>query len=342
MQIRSIDIDKVKVKPGRTPHSDVAAMVSSIKEVGMLEPIVVLLTNDLVAGLTRLLACKSLGYTVISAVNFEGTADAAELATIDENLQRGQLTALERATLVAQRKTVYEKLHPETKAGVAGGVARAAKAAGDERARESAFAANTAKATGTSLRAVQEDAQIGAKIAPDVKEDIKGTPLADKKSELVKLSRETPEAQKEIAAKVKAGAKSVREAKGKKPAGGPAETFDSLYTVAKLLLKRLTFHGIHSAANEFDDAAVEKCIRAAEKAGVIDDLAGMAANWKTAGSGLLKAGNIARNVMGDPAVSERQAKLAAERGAKSVKKSAEKKAKAPRAKKPAKAGKGKK
>jgi hypothetical protein len=47
-------------------------------------------------------------------------ADQAELAEIDENLIRADLTPAEEAIHIGRRKAIYEKLHPETVHGAVG------------------------------------------------------------------------------------------------------------------------------------------------------------------------------------------------------------------------------
>ena len=65
----------------------------------------------------RKLSCKLLGHETIRAETVDlGDLDR-ELAEIDENLIRNELTALERGEHLARRKAIYELLHPETKQG---------------------------------------------------------------------------------------------------------------------------------------------------------------------------------------------------------------------------------
>jgi hypothetical protein len=56
-------------------------------------------------------------------------ADEAELAEIDENLIRAELSPAERALHIGKRKELYEKVHPETKTGGAPGKAGGGKKA---------------------------------------------------------------------------------------------------------------------------------------------------------------------------------------------------------------------
>jgi len=113
----------------------------------------------------RLEACKRLGWTEIEATVMPLDALNAELAEIDENLIRAELTVLERAEQLARRKEIYEALHPEARRG------------GDRRSEDfktkqfrfETFATNTAAKTGLSPRTVQHEVQIATRIAPDVR-----------------------------------------------------------------------------------------------------------------------------------------------------------------------------
>ena len=62
------------------------------------------------------MAARKLKWDSIRATIFDGKdADQAELAEIDENLIRADLSPAEQTLHIDGRKTLYEKLHPETK-----------------------------------------------------------------------------------------------------------------------------------------------------------------------------------------------------------------------------------
>ena len=111
-----IPISEIKVNPGRrnAAPADVRELADSIVEVGLLNPVTVSQSRTLIAGLHRLEAAKLLGWTEIECVvsGLEGLR--AELAEIDENFVRSDLTPLEFGELLLRRKEVYEALHPES------------------------------------------------------------------------------------------------------------------------------------------------------------------------------------------------------------------------------------
>jgi ParB family chromosome partitioning protein len=95
----------------------------------------------------------------------------AELAEIDENLIREELTVLERGEQLARRKEIYEALHPEARTG-AGRPPKNSETV-------SPFSADVASKTGLTPRTVQQDVQIATQIAEDVRDMLRETPLAD-------------------------------------------------------------------------------------------------------------------------------------------------------------------
>ncbi len=106
----------------------------------------------------------------------------AELAEIDENLIRCNLTPAQEASAVFRRKFIYEQLHPETKAGAAGGHAKHGSASDNL-----SFAESTAAATGKDKRTVERAAARGEALGDDLN-DIAGTSL-DKGVELDALAK---------------------------------------------------------------------------------------------------------------------------------------------------------
>lgn len=217
--IQEIRITSIRVPEGRRALRHVAELAESIKEVGLLNPIVVTEECVLVAGAHRLEACKSLGWTKIPATAVKLSGLLAELAEIDENLCRNELTALEQSEHLHRRKQVYEALHPATKHGAAPGNKGGKRGKAPIKAETisglmpTSFSADTAKKSGLSERSVQHGVQIAKDISETVREQIRSTPIAESKTELLALARQTPEKQQVIADKVSSGqAASVKEA----------------------------------------------------------------------------------------------------------------------------------
>jgi ParB-like chromosome segregation protein Spo0J len=192
-----IDVTKVKVRPGRRAPTDIADLVRSIEQIGLLNPITITPEYQLIAGGRRLAAFKSLGRTEIRACMVDLSALGAELAEIDENLCRNELTVLERAEQMSRRKDIYEAIHPETRRGVAGGKARQGKVN-----EMLSFADDTASKTRSSARTVQHEVQIAEQISEEVKQVIRGTPVEDRKADLVKLAQIKDKAEQKRVAEV--------------------------------------------------------------------------------------------------------------------------------------------
>jgi ParB family chromosome partitioning protein len=198
-----IQISEIQVGSRMRPLGDVTPLAQSMAEIGLLHPIVITANNRLVSGLHRLEAARRLGWSTIEATVVDADDLHAELAEIDENLVRLNLTALEKATHIARRKAIYEALHPEARRGVAGAAKRWRSDASET--VSVAFSEETASKTGQTERTVQLYAKVGESVPDDVKEAIAQTPIADNLRELVMLSRLAPDEQRAVAAKLAAG-----------------------------------------------------------------------------------------------------------------------------------------
>jgi ParB family transcriptional regulator, chromosome partitioning protein len=120
--VKLIPIEKIAVPSTRhRTERPFDELQRSIAAIGLLNPIVVTPERTLVAGLHRLRACAALGWKEIPATVVPLSAIDAELAEIDENLCRTELTVLERAEHLARRKALYVARHPETRVGAKGG-----------------------------------------------------------------------------------------------------------------------------------------------------------------------------------------------------------------------------
>jgi ParB-like chromosome segregation protein Spo0J len=208
-KVTTIAIKDIRVGRRKRKAEDVSDLVESVSQLGLLQPIVVTADNRLVAGFRRLQACKQLGWTTIPAKIVQLDRLKTELAEIDENLVRQELTELERAEHLTRRKEIYEALGPVIKWGGD----RKSEQFKTTRCRLDSFTVDTAAKTGLSRRTVERGVQIGTKIPQDVRDLIRHTPLADQKRELLELARKPEEEQREIAKKIVAGeASKVKEA----------------------------------------------------------------------------------------------------------------------------------
>lgn len=189
----------IQVRPGRrrVDPAKAAEIARSIAEVGLLNPITVDAQSFLIAGAHRIEAHRLLGLDRIEATVLPLRGLAAELAEIDENLIRNDLTTLERAEQLARRKTVYEALHPEAPSG-AGRPQKNAE-------RISAFTDDTAAKTGVTARTVRQEVQIATAIVPEVRDALRETPIADAKTDLLRLARMAPDQQRQVAHSITTG-----------------------------------------------------------------------------------------------------------------------------------------
>ena len=96
----------------RDDMGNIDTLAESIAQYGLIQPIVVDANNHLVAGYRRLTACIQLGWEEIDVRRY-GTLTDDELRELEleENLQRKDLTSLERSkTMVALKLAVKERL----------------------------------------------------------------------------------------------------------------------------------------------------------------------------------------------------------------------------------------
>ncbi|MBF2004887.1 MAG: ParB N-terminal domain-containing protein [Chlorogloeopsis fritschii C42_A2020_084] len=232
-----IDINRVNILPNRRPLNDqkVAELMESIKANGLLNPITLDQNLNLVAGLHRLTACKLIGLNEIECciITCEDK-DHARLAEIDENLIRSELDALERSELWLERDRILERMGLRAKVGDNQFTQRG----GEILSPPPKTTLELAQEIGYTERTLQYGKQIAKNIVPEVKEMIKGTPIAKSTSALLKIARaggkELQEAEQAEIAAQEARAKQKRDEleKQKKLAAQAREKHKQLQLVA--------------------------------------------------------------------------------------------------------------
>lgn len=145
--------------------------------------------HQLVAGAHRLAAARKLGRREIEVIIKTLNDLEASLAEIDENLIRADLSALDRAVFLAERKRLWEEMHPEARRG------------GDRRSRTRrerisngealpfGFSRAVAEAVGLSERTIRDAVALVAALGLETTQRLQGTPIAGNASELKALAR---------------------------------------------------------------------------------------------------------------------------------------------------------
>lgn len=188
----------------------VADLAASIAEVGLLNPITVAPDYTLAAGRHRLEAHRSLGLAEIPAVvvPFED----AELARIDENLMRSDLTVLQQGQHLLRREEILRERGVRAKASP--GTNQHTRVVGETVSPTTATTAAIARQAGLSERSAQQRAQIAREIAPDVQDALADTDVADSTRQLLDIARMPEEEQRAVVDLVATGqARDVKDAR---------------------------------------------------------------------------------------------------------------------------------
>ena len=212
-QFKTIAIDQIVI-PERlraVEEEHALAIAQSIVEHGLINPITVRHTPNakegsytLVAGAHRLRAVELNDDSDIEALVIEADKDEAQLVEITENLFRNDLSVMDRAVFVQSYREVWErkrgKINP--KGGRPGNSVNLTELLGAE-AEASVFARHVADRMGVSRSAIERLNRIAKNLRPEVRAAVRGTPIADNQSELLKIARMEPSRQRQIAVALK-------------------------------------------------------------------------------------------------------------------------------------------
>lgn len=201
MELEIADV-QVGNRKRKLNESKIQSLAESFSSIGQLQPITVVRKNGsykLIAGLHRLEAAKSIGWQSIQATEFEGDEVAVELAEIDENLMRNDLTVLEQGEHLARRQELVGRKvgRPENNGDIMSPLKTQ-----EEIATE----------IGLTERSAQRRMQAARNITPEVKDTIRNTEIANSTTQLLELARLAPEKQVEVAKSITDGAVSIADA----------------------------------------------------------------------------------------------------------------------------------
>ena len=123
--VLELPLDAIKPNPrqprSQFPESELTDLTESIRQHGVLQPLLVIATDDgyqLIAGERRLKAAKKAGLTQVPAVVREASAQASLEMALVENLQRSDLNPLDAAEGYRQLSDEFELTHDEVAARV--------------------------------------------------------------------------------------------------------------------------------------------------------------------------------------------------------------------------------
>lgn len=178
----------------RDDYGDMESLANSIKEHGLLHPIVVDSDYNLIAGGRRLLACERIGWTEIEVKMLDNISERElRVLELEENIRRKDLTALEKSKNLVELAELKEK---ELK----------------EKAEKEYFAESAKKSRGqpqkvNGLRQVSEEIGVPIKTLHDARQHVAAVeefpPLAElPKHEAISTAKElrqaSPEEQEKI------------------------------------------------------------------------------------------------------------------------------------------------
>jgi ParB family chromosome partitioning protein len=190
--VASIEVPADRLRP--VSEAGVEAVMSSIGELGLMkDPIHLRLVRSqaadiperlvLIAGGHRLAAASRLGWETVPARVWECSDDWARLMEVDDNLAGAELSPLDTAVFLAERKYIYEALHPGSKWG------------GDRRSDQvdimsaTSFAKVTAEKFGVSERHVRRLVSIGGALEEVEVRQLRGAPRTVTLADLQQLSK---------------------------------------------------------------------------------------------------------------------------------------------------------
>lgn len=190
----------------RSPDpATVAALKTSLAEVGLLNPILIQRDGTghrcyLVAGRNRLQAARDLGWETIDVIELphlgqqEDATTLARLAEVAENLHRREITALERDELVVRWAELVEQRAGQVAQPVPAVLSDGRKAGPQHKAKADGIR-QTARELGMSRESVRRAMKVG-NLSQEAKQAAREHGLANNRGALLEAAKEdTPEAQ---------------------------------------------------------------------------------------------------------------------------------------------------
>lgn len=185
------------------------AIAQSVVEHGLINPITVRSTPaakggnwTLVAGAHRLRAFQLNDEPEIEAMVVESDKDEALMLEVVENLFRNELSVIDLAMSVQTYREVWEQKYGKIEPGRPANRCNLLQLLEDESAK-GGFSQHVAERMGVSKDVVKRLNTIAQNLHPTLRSQLRGTATADNQSMLLKLAKEGPKRQQQIAAALK-------------------------------------------------------------------------------------------------------------------------------------------
>ncbi|MFE3838852.1 ParB/RepB/Spo0J family partition protein [Pseudogemmobacter sonorensis] len=172
-------------------EAGVESLIASIRQTGVMKDAIhVRKKKDgklvLIAGAHRLEAARRLGWEYVEVkIWTDVTDDWSRLMEVDDNLAGAEMNALDTAVFLAERKRLYEKLHPETRADAFHGNRHTGKLASDI----VSFASSTAEKFGLSKRQIERIVAAGSALTRDEVRNLRAAPAPVTLKDLTEIAR---------------------------------------------------------------------------------------------------------------------------------------------------------
>ena len=189
MEIINTPLDQINIKVRfRQPSENkVNEIADSISQVGLLSPIGIDTSKNLIFGMHRFLAYQKLGMKTIPSIVQKSDAKMNELKELIENYDRNDLDLIQLSDHLVKREEILREL----------GLMFIENTNPYDRGNKMSVP-ELAQSLGFTKRSYQVRKQV-SKIDPDVKIMLSGTEFANNLTYLLKLSAEDPSIQKDIA-----------------------------------------------------------------------------------------------------------------------------------------------
>jgi N6-adenosine-specific RNA methylase IME4 len=205
--VLAVDLERITVGKGRRKANakKVQELAASIFEVGLLNPIVIDRDFKLIAGLHRLEAFRQMNLPQIRAIVKEGLdANKAELAEIDENLIRNELSEAEQIQALKRREEILSAAGEWRGRGGNGSNQHRSKSP-DSGDLHRTGTRNLAEAMGVAPSTLREKLAIAKDLEEEALQAATGSPVELTQGQLKQISKLSPEKQRAIAALLESG-----------------------------------------------------------------------------------------------------------------------------------------